>query len=211
MTPELEAAFLKAFPASAKKLGPIIVRIAKEQSISPFLISAIASRESLFGATLAKDGTGDKGNGLGIMQLDKRYHAKFAAQLLSDGTPAWRDAYSNITYAVKYVLKPALGFFSVGGENVQVSALRVGTIRTRMKEAKKEIPELVAGVYKDPRPLTGKNLIVAALAAYNGGPGNILQNLALGLPADTTTTAGYGEDTYRRYVEYSAAAGFPVG
>ena len=42
--------------------------------LPPALLGAIASRESRCGPALAPDGTGDFGNGFGIMQVDKRSH-----------------------------------------------------------------------------------------------------------------------------------------
>lgn len=42
--------------------------------VPPALLAAIASRESRCGNVLAADGTGDRGNGFGIMQVDKRFH-----------------------------------------------------------------------------------------------------------------------------------------
>ena len=42
--------------------------------LPPALLGAIASRESRCGNALAPDGTGDGGNGFGIMQVDKRSH-----------------------------------------------------------------------------------------------------------------------------------------
>lgn len=38
------------------------------------ILAAIASRESNVGQALARDGTGDFGNGFGIMQVDRRHH-----------------------------------------------------------------------------------------------------------------------------------------
>ena len=42
--------------------------------LPPALLGAIASRESRCGNILASDGTGDFGNGFGVMQVDKRSH-----------------------------------------------------------------------------------------------------------------------------------------
>ncbi|XP_069493479.1 lysozyme g-like [Ambystoma mexicanum] len=57
-----------------KKYKSIIEKVAKERNASPAVIAGIISRESRAGAAL-KDGWGDHGNGFGLMQVDKRYHA----------------------------------------------------------------------------------------------------------------------------------------
>lgn len=44
------------------------------------LLLAIASRESRMGLALSADGTGDRGNGIGIMQIDRRYHPDFTSR-----------------------------------------------------------------------------------------------------------------------------------
>ena len=64
---------------------------------SPLILAAIMDRESLGGDALnpsGPSGTGDGGHGLGLMQIDRRYHRTFAAAQGPDGvelwsTPAW--------------------------------------------------------------------------------------------------------------------------
>lgn len=58
---------------------------------------AIASRESNMGLSLSSEGTGDYGNGYGIMQIDKRYHPQF-----TDHYDAL-DHESNIHYGAEFL------------------------------------------------------------------------------------------------------------
>ena len=50
-----------------------IQQVASSKGVDPYIILAIASRESNFGLTL-QNGYGDNGNGYGWMQVDKRHH-----------------------------------------------------------------------------------------------------------------------------------------
>lgn len=135
------------------------------------------------------------GWGRGLMQID--WEQQFA--WVSKGQ--WADTYENVKYGASY-LKSLLKTFSsqnglspiaaAGSVNVSGSyAEWLAKIRNRS--------DLKGGIYKDPRPLAGQALIGAAVAAYNGGPGNVIRNLALGLPAEASTTGGdYTTDTINR-------------
>ncbi|KAJ8338587.1 hypothetical protein SKAU_G00375530 [Synaphobranchus kaupii] len=62
------------------KYKDIISKVAQAQHIDPAIIAGIISRESRAGAPgLLKNGWGDKGNGFGLMQVDKRYHTPVGA------------------------------------------------------------------------------------------------------------------------------------
>jgi soluble lytic murein transglycosylase-like protein len=63
------------------------------------LLLAMASRESRMGLALAPDGTGDRGNGIGIMQIDRRYHPNFTDR----HSPF--DHKANIDYGAQYLAK----------------------------------------------------------------------------------------------------------
>ncbi len=59
------------------KLQPYAAQFAAagaKYGLPPALLAAIASRESRGGSALDRNGTGDGGNGFGLMQVDKRYH-----------------------------------------------------------------------------------------------------------------------------------------
>ena len=53
---------------------PQLMAAAQRYGVPPAVLAAIASRESRAGAALDRNGTGDHGNGFGVMQVDKRYH-----------------------------------------------------------------------------------------------------------------------------------------
>lgn len=78
----------------------------------PWLVLGIGSRETGWGTNRLYrdidgvedndpgDGTGDHGNGLGLMQIDKRWHKAFAE------SGDWKDPEKSIRYAVLKVLVP---------------------------------------------------------------------------------------------------------
>jgi len=63
------------------------------------LLLAVASRESRMGLALSADGTGDHGNAIGIMQIDRRYHPGFT----ENHSPF--DHQANIDYGAQYLAK----------------------------------------------------------------------------------------------------------
>uniref|UniRef100_A0A8D0H039 Lysozyme g n=1 Tax=Sphenodon punctatus TaxID=8508 RepID=A0A8D0H039_SPHPU len=56
-----------------KKYETKIKNVGKKMHVEPAVIAGIISRESHAGTAL-KDGWGDRGNGFGLMQVDKRFH-----------------------------------------------------------------------------------------------------------------------------------------
>uniref|UniRef100_A0A8C0G3Q3 Lysozyme g n=1 Tax=Chelonoidis abingdonii TaxID=106734 RepID=A0A8C0G3Q3_CHEAB len=62
----------KDLPAM-NKYKTIIKNAGRKRCVDPAVIAGIISRESHAGKAL-KDGWGDRGNGFGLMQVDKRYH-----------------------------------------------------------------------------------------------------------------------------------------
>lgn len=69
--------------------------------LDAMLLMAIVDRESLGGDACQPPGcagTGDGGHGLGLMQIDKRYHPTFAAALGPDGKHLWQHPAFNIMY-----------------------------------------------------------------------------------------------------------------
>jgi len=112
-------------------LKGIFVLSGQAFDVPPPLLAAIASRESRCGNVLAPDGTGDNGNGFGIMQVDKRFHnvvgrprsqehVNQACRILVDFLrqvqskhPSWADA---------DVLKGGLVAYNSGMRNVQTIA-----------------------------------------------------------------------------------------
>jgi soluble lytic murein transglycosylase-like protein len=69
--------FMPAFDAAARQTG-----------IDRNLLLAIASRESNMGLALDANWLGDNGNGIGIMQVDRRWHPTYAARYNPQDTTA---------------------------------------------------------------------------------------------------------------------------
>jgi len=96
---------------------------AKRYGISVALLLAIASRESRMGLALSSEGTGDHGNGIGIMQIDKRYHPEFTNR----HSPF--DHQANINYAAQYLANLLLDFN--GNTSQAIAAYNGGPRRVR--------------------------------------------------------------------------------
>ena len=63
-----------------------------------------------------------------------------------------------------------------------------------------------SGPYSDPRPLSGDDLTLAVLAAYNAGNTIVLQALAAGLPASAPTAHNdYASWVMERVVAWASA------
>jgi soluble lytic murein transglycosylase-like protein len=65
--------------AKAQGYMPAFSSAARQTGVDRNLLLAVASRESGIGMSLNPLGLGDSGNGIGIMQIDRRYHPQFAA------------------------------------------------------------------------------------------------------------------------------------
>ena len=87
------------------------------------LLLAIASRESSMGLSLDANWAGDNGNGIGIMQIDRRYHPDFT------GRHANADHQANIHYGAQY-LAGLIRQFS-GDLGSAVAAYNAGPTRVR--------------------------------------------------------------------------------
>lgn len=168
-------AFVRTIPSRTRVYAPVLLRVAQEEGLSPFLLAGFMERESASGVALSPPGpggTGDGGHGRGLMQIDDRSHTTWI------NTNNWKDPYTNIKYGAK-VLKQNLSYFSIKppvGSKVVVSA---GSYA-----ANSGVP---VGTYADPRPLAGGALWAAAVAAYNTGAGNAIKSIAAGKSPDTTT------------------------
>jgi len=96
---------------------------AKKHNLPVALLLAVASRESNMGLALDSDWTGDNGNGIGIMQIDRRYHPDFT------GRHANADHQANIHYGAQY-LAGLIRQFS-GDLGSAVAAYNAGPSRVR--------------------------------------------------------------------------------
>lgn len=80
---------------------PLCLVAGPKHGVDHLLLLAIIDRESLCGQMLTPvgpGGVGDGGNGLGLMQIDKRHHLLFCKEKLPDGKFAWADPARNIDY-----------------------------------------------------------------------------------------------------------------
>jgi hypothetical protein len=116
------------------------------------------------------------------MQLDDRTFGAgksdpFLTFKNSAGTSLWQIPYENIKKGIEG-LKWQIGYFSRTPKTPTV------TVKEGSSVNKLGVP---AGIYNDPRPLSGDALLTAAIAAYNTGQVNVLQALAAGRPPDLTT------------------------
>lgn len=202
-----EAIFGLVIPAEARPLAPIFLQVAREKSIDPFLLVALAMRESRAGRALRPDGTGDctartgwktaGANGLpldglcwgrGIMQVDYGLHTAWVT------SNDWRNPLVNIRKGAD-ILKQKIAFLS---SNQAVPGLTDGhQVTLSVKAATRPERNVAPGNYRDPRPLVGDLLERAAIAAYNTGEGNVLMSVAAGLHPDVTTAGEpYGTRNY---------------
>lgn len=190
--------FTLSLPERARGYAEVILRVAKEEGVDPFVIFGLGDRESGWGTFLSPRGPagrGDQGHGHGLMQIDDR---SFGPWLAAND---WTDPYTNVKKGVQ-IWKAKLAFFRV---DVPVPGLTDGVTVT-MSEKRAARRNVAPGDYPDPRPLIDDALIAAATAAYNTGEGNVLLNLAAGLSPDFTTTGGnYAADVGGRAQVASAA------
>jgi soluble lytic murein transglycosylase-like protein len=203
-----ELYFKSAISNDAQDYSDLILQVAKDTGIDPFLIAALGDRESRWGNALSPRGpwgTGDAGHGRGLLQIDDRSFGPDENGVGSgDGWLAshdWRDPETNIRKGAE-LLASNLRFFQ---GNSSVKGYTDGTMVSITTSAKRF--GVAPGYYPDPRPLGGDLLTAAALAAYNTGAANVLMALACGKSPDTTTANGnYSGDVLARAA--SAAAEF---
>ncbi|XP_076807055.1 lysozyme g-like [Clavelina lepadiformis] len=72
-----------------------IINAARNYNMDPAVVAGIISRESRGGVALSSTGTGDHGNGFGLMQVDKRHHSTkggpYSVDHLNQGTKIISD------------------------------------------------------------------------------------------------------------------------
>lgn len=212
-----EAAFRLALPSSLQPWSDFFLSASRQYGVSPWLLAGICYRESSGGTALRPSGPGGTGDfnprpagrryssgytvgssgmpedgqgwGRGLMQLD------WAVQYPWPQQNPWQDPQTNINKGAQ-VLQSALSYFQTDpGEDapgIVVDPWRLtgltsatGTVLVQGWGALYGLTNL--GPYQDPRPLSGSDLALAGMAAYNAGPSGVLQALAVGLPADAAT------------------------
>lgn len=186
-----EGTFIEALPNVGKQYAAVIERASKDSGISPYLIAAIMEKESYYGEGLrpkGPSGTNADGSDRGLMQINKVAHPYFTA---------WADPYESMKYGAK-VIKDAKTYFASKPKTPTVTVKAGGYANSR------GVP---AGIYADPRPLSGDFLLRAAISAYNTGAGNVIQAVAAGRDTDITTTGGdYAAGVLQRMNRLMAAA-----
>ncbi|TSV81473.1 Lysozyme g [Bagarius yarrelli] len=114
----------------------IIVKVGKAKKMEPAVIAAIISRESRAGTGLT-NGWGDKGNGFGLMQVDKRYHTPRGAwnseEHINQGTDILIDFIKQIqtkfaSWPKEHQFKGGISAYNGGVGNVRTyERMDVGT------------------------------------------------------------------------------------
>jgi soluble lytic murein transglycosylase-like protein len=149
-------------PKRIQQWWEFIEAAATKWNVEPYLLAAVMDRESLGGVALeppGPGGTGDHEHGLGLMQVDARFHPEFAVRLLPSGTPAWKDAAANIDMGAS-ILAGYLVLFK-GNEAMAVAAYNAGP--HRVSEAVRDITR----VNGKPPPL--ESVLWAVDACCTGG------------------------------------------
>lgn len=122
---------------------PLCLPMEQKHGVDPLLLLAIIDRESLGGQMLipkGPGGLGDNGQGHGLCQIDKRYHAAFCLERLEDGSMAWANPERNIDYGASilaghlrlYEKDPDPEVWAVAAYNASLK--RVGDIRMLLSE-----------------------------------------------------------------------------
>ena len=114
---------------------PHFIEASRRYQIPLALLLAIASRESGMGLALDTDWTGDSGNGIGIMQIDRRYHPEFTSQFANN------DHQANIAYGAEFLSGLIRQF--PGDRPAAVAAYNAGAGRVRSALAAGLSPDAV--------------------------------------------------------------------
>ncbi len=217
-----EGEFSNAISPEARPYAALILQVAKEKGVDPFLIAAVGQRESGWGRYLKLSangpigvgpaGAGDwtprnwtptpmppdgLGWGRGLMQLDY-LHYKDVFDLGLD----WRDPLQNVRTGADRLLSAQRMLSKQTAINGIADGKGLVTISASAAAKRNVAP----GQYPDPRPLAGEALVRATLAAYNTGEANALRSLAVGLDPDTTTTgANYASNAISSALKYAAS------
>lgn len=83
-----------------KKYKEHFIAVGKKYGLPPALLAAIASRETR-GGNLLKNGWGDRGNGFGLMQIDRRYHTPSGGPLSREHIDQATDILSESVQGVR--------------------------------------------------------------------------------------------------------------
>jgi soluble lytic murein transglycosylase-like protein len=118
-------------PERIARWMPMIRPIADNYRVDPLLLAAVVDRESLGGEALTPKGpagTGDKGHGRGLGQIDDRAHP-FTSCTDDTGKYLWKDPWLNLSYSARLLRRlldtfsgdvaPALAAYNAGAKRVR--------------------------------------------------------------------------------------------
>jgi soluble lytic murein transglycosylase-like protein len=159
-------------------LMPYFTEASKRYGLPLVLLLAIASRESRMGLALAPDGTGDHGNGIGIMQIDRRYHPGFTDR----HSPF--DHQANIDYGAQYLAKLLREF---DGHTIQaVAAYNAGPQKVRTAVYAGLPPDSVTTGRDYSQDVMGRKQLISQLLGLSKAVGLSAYLLPLGAMAFLT-------------------------
>jgi hypothetical protein len=166
---------------AARKRGwlPFILEAAETYNLLPEDILAIASRETNLWDKFLRI-AGDHGNGLGLMQVDRRYHRAWV------NSGKWRDARECFLKGAE-ILRSNMDWLVANGGRRVTSQDSKGNTRTYIL------------------PVFSQTLIRrVAIGMYNGGTW-VASNAAYNKPIDiSTTNKDYSEDVLERAIWFDA-------
>lgn len=119
---------MSGIPRAVLQWWPHFNEAGRQYKLDPYLLAAIAWRESRGGDALTPpgpEGTGDVGHGHGIMQIDDRSHARFIAEKDENGMPLWTKPRENILEGARILREECLHHFP-DEEGLGVAAYNCG-------------------------------------------------------------------------------------
>lgn len=205
-------AFYEALPSGVDAYAQQILSAALTFEVNPWALAGIMHRESKGGTAFGYRPDGPTGTGDWTARASSHPYFKYAdpnTGLPPDGLGwgrglmqidfgvwnawvtgnAWWDAQTNINKGAEILASNMHYFQSGAGGGVSVAGWRLsGSQFTDGWTSKYGLQS--TGPFPDPRPLSGALLLDAAIAAYNGGTGGVLQAIAAGLPPSAATAGG---------------------
>jgi soluble lytic murein transglycosylase-like protein len=158
-----DSLFKAALPSAGQQFAALLLQVAREKNLDPFILAAIAEQESGFNPNVI----GYDGHGRGLFQIDDRYH----------NLPNWQDPLTNARKGADILL-----------DNLAWFRAKPSTPTVTLTADEAAARGVSPGVYRDPRPLTGDLLIRATIAGYNASRVGVLKSVAVRVSPDALTT-----------------------
>ncbi len=181
----LEAGFREVIPDAGQPLAEAILRVSREQNVSPFVLAALAEVSTGYGTLLKPPGFAGKFSDgrAGPWALDSVRSPLAVPLRLVVGKPVpWSDPYISATEAAK-LLNLLQGKFAMSAGTKPIKI----TVKPGEYVESRGVP---AGDYFDPRALKPTDALVAAIAAFDIGYDNVLKSIASGKGPDIVTRTG---------------------